>query len=394
MADEIEQTLDEQGHRFFRVGPEPAWHKLGTNISEAPTARRAMVLAGQDHSIDKVGPLWVPVPDYITPKPDLPEQEIRVLTDPATGQEFRFLVPKVEASTEEANIDRDSEDNGRLTIGPAAFATMRGEDGKVLGTVGKGYGVVEPLEMFTMFDRLLEVEGGVKFQSAGVLKGGRWVFMTAKLPQGIRVFGKETHDLYLFAVNSYDLSLSFTVGLSATEIVCANTAQAALAGTNSFWKLRHTGNVLDSVDEIRTQLGLSYQYAEKFQDAMERLASVKFDRRQYNRMIDQLYPDRKTDDKRRQELRKVLKASYGSTSVDDGLLRTGYGAYSVFTESREWAPAHFAGDGKRLPNSLWISKGRTEDDVRTEQAWFGNVASDRQFVFDYLADKAGIPTAA
>jgi phage/plasmid-like protein (TIGR03299 family) len=386
MGHEIEQTLDGQGHRFFRVGREPAWHQLGTNIEQAPNAEEAMRLAGQGYTVDKVGPLWVPLPPHIDPRP-MPQQTYRELVDPATGQTYRFAVPTVEHSTEE----EDREHGGRV-VGPAAFATMRGEDAKILGTVGKGYGVVEPLVAFNLFDRLLEVEGGVRFQSAGVLKGGKWVFLTAKLPRGIKVFGEDTHDLYLFAINSYDQSLSFTVGLSVTEIVCANTAQAALGNARSFWKLRHSANVLDSVDEVRTQLGLSYEYAEGFEQAMERLANTRFRKADYARMIAQLYPDRRGkdgDDKKRAELREVLIGAWGGTSVDDGLLPTAYGAYSVFTESREWAPAYNVGQKDKRPiNSLWIGKDRDEQDVRTTQAWFGNVAADRQQVFDYLNRRA------
>jgi phage/plasmid-like protein (TIGR03299 family) len=397
MADEIERTLDGTGHRFFRTGREPAWHQLGTNVAEAPNARAAMKLAGQEYTVDKVGPLWVPLPPHLDPSPDLEEQVLRVLYD-AEGKEHRFLVPKV--TNRPVDYDHDTDDGPPAkVVGPAAFATVRSEDAKVLGTVGKGYGVVEPLVMFDLFDRLLEVEGGVKFQSAGVLKGGNWVFMTAKLPENLKVFGQETHGLHLFAINSYDMSLSFTVGLSLIEIVCANTAQAALRnvhsdgrGMQSLWRNRHGSGVLDNVEEVKTQLGLTYQYAEAFQAHMEKLANTRFSRTDYQRMIFNLYPDRpgkEGDDKARTQLRDVLIASWGGTSVDAGLANTAYGAYSVFTESREWAPVHIAGKGdKRPPNSLWISKGRTEHDVRVEQATFGPLSQDRQHVFDYLNAKA------
>lgn len=406
MAHEIEETADGKGHRFFRHGRTPAWHQLGTNVAEAPNARAAMKLAGQEYTVDKVGPLWVPLPPHLDPSPDLAEQVLRTLQDPATGETYRFLVPKVTSRPQPADADAETDPDAPVSpgkiIGPAAFATIRSEDAKVLGTVGKGYGVVEPLVMFDMFDRLLEVEGGVKFQSAGVLKGGNWVFMTAKLPAGIKVFGQETHGLHLFAINSYDMSLSFTVGLTVTEIVCANTAQAALRNIHSasaqgetmrsFWRMRHGSGVLDNVEEIKEQLGLTYDYASQFEQAMEKLAKTKFSRTQYQRMVFDLYPDRpgkEGDDKARQELRDTLISTWGGTSVDAGLLDTAYGAYSTFTESREWGPVHVAGSGnKRPPNSLWISKGRTEPDVRVEQATFGNLASDRQYVFDYLTGKA------
>lgn len=60
------------------------------------------------------------------------------------------------------------------------FANVRMSDNQVLGIVGKDYRIVQNREAFAFTDKLLGNEG-VRYDTAGGLKGGRRVWMLARM---------------------------------------------------------------------------------------------------------------------------------------------------------------------------------------------------------------------
>lgn len=135
-------------YSFFSV-KEKAWHNLGQVVQEYPTSEEAIRFAGLDYEVEK-SPLFTKSNGLIENDDDI--------------------------------IMRDS----ALEV-PNYFANIRTDNNMVLGVVGKDYQIVQNREAFSFFDAIVGGGDGILYETAGVLVNGERIFITAKLPDYIRV---------------------------------------------------------------------------------------------------------------------------------------------------------------------------------------------------------------
>ena len=153
---------------FPGVGPAP-WHNLGTELIDLATAAEAIEVAGLDFTVVK--------------KP----------------------LKEVMESTHSAGKS-------------ARWATVRTDTGEVLGIVGGKYEPVQNRDAFTFFDRLVGTNDAI-YETAGVLGGGKRIWILAKLPGFIKVHNQDIVNKYLLLSNSHDGSsqFAFAVGSRFTQ---------------------------------------------------------------------------------------------------------------------------------------------------------------------------------
>lgn len=105
------------------------------------------------------------------------------------------------------------------------------------------YKIVQPVEYFEAFRDSLQANN-LRISSAGVLKGGRVVFVNAKFTEGgFDVLGIDRTDTYITMGGGYDGTLSSFGYLSDFRTVCWNTLSANLSkqGSNGrLFKVPHT----------------------------------------------------------------------------------------------------------------------------------------------------------
>jgi phage/plasmid-like protein (TIGR03299 family) len=111
---------------------------------------------------------------------------------------------------------------------PNYFANIRTDNNAVLG-VGKDYHIVQNKEAFNFFDAIVGGGEGILYETAGALGNGERIFITAKLPDYIRVGnGDDVTEKYIFLTTSHDGSGSITAAFTPIRIVCQNTLNASL----------------------------------------------------------------------------------------------------------------------------------------------------------------------
>lgn len=186
---------------------EVPWHGLGTMVAEAPTSKEALRLAGLDWKV-----------------------ESRPIFD-ANGQEI-----------------------------PGFVANTRDSDGQVLGVVTNKYRVVQNEEAFAFTDHL--IGGEVRYETAGSLRGGRQVWLLARMPAA-KVAGDEVEP-YLCFTNSHDCSSSVKVCMTPIRVVCNNTLNLALNSARRTWSMVHTGNISRKIMEAQQTLELADRYIKQF----------------------------------------------------------------------------------------------------------------------------------
>lgn len=220
MAHEIDTTTGRPA--VFTTGT-PAWHRLGVTVTDAQTSAEAIKLAGLDWNVEQ-WPLFARQGD-----------------------------------AERAVSDR--------------VANVRTDTNAVLGVVSPGYRPFQNREAFEFFDAVVQERLAV-FETAGSLKGGRHVWMLARLPQTLRAAPDDEVRPYVLLTNAHDGSRALRMIPTTVRVVCANTLHLALSGAGVAEGLTvyHSESLPRRVQEARDKLGIITRRVEEFGGQLATLA--------------------------------------------------------------------------------------------------------------------------
>lgn len=232
MAHELSFDSNGNAEAFFAM--KPAWHGLGTVLDHAPNSADAMIAANLDWQVSKV-PL---------------------------------------RTDEGADVD-------------GWYATVRRDTGAVLGVVSDKYRIVQNRHAFDFLDGLIS-DGELRYESAGALKGGRVVWLLARMPSDDEILPGDISRRYVLFSTSHDGSQAIHAIPTSVRVVCANTLRLA---TSTDKGLIHTGDMKQKL--LRAKQYLS-QFDEKFtlfRDNARLLATRSFTPEQSREYINALFPE-------------------------------------------------------------------------------------------------------
>src|SRR6187549_864073 len=227
-------------HSFFSV-KEKAWHGLGQIVQNYPTSSEALKFAGLNYVVSK--------------------EDIYTTSYNSDGQPMDFT-KRIKTH----------------------FATMRKDTGDVLGVVGKDYEIVQNKDAFTFFDSIVGGDG-IQYETAGALGKGERIFITAKLPDYIKVGNDDLVERYLFLTTSHDGFGSITAAFTPIRIVCNNTLNAAFRNCSNAIKIRHTSNVKERLEQAHKVMGILYKLSEYLETAFNQWSKVRIDDKQVMKLI-------------------------------------------------------------------------------------------------------------
>lgn len=219
---------------FYNLERGVPWHGLGTPVREALTSEEAFIAAGLDWSVEK---------------------------------EPLFLADGTQAKEH--------------------FAIVRTTDRSVLGVVGPDYTPFQNREAFAFVDALLGE--GCRYDTAGSLRGGKIVWVLARLPEDVEILGDKTEQ-YLCFSTAHDGSRAVTAVVTPVRVVCANTLSLALGRAQRKWSVRHTTGMSARVDEARRQLDLVRVYMRSLQEEADRMANTKMTDDEWVKLVEELLP--------------------------------------------------------------------------------------------------------
>jgi len=247
MAHNINYNEQTGKHSFFSV-KQKAWHGLGQIVSDYPTSAEAMEYAGLNFTVEK-RPLFTYDTENFTADPD-----------------NEIVIPEIEI--------------------PDYFATVRTDTEQPLGIVGNDYEVVQNIDAFSFFDSIVGGKDGILYETAGALgKNGERIFITAKLPDYIKVGRDDCIEKYLFLTTSHDTTESITIAFTPIRIVCQNTLNAALNNHVNCIKIRHTASATDKLKEAHKMLGISNQLSVELEAVFNRWARVRISDPELKKLI-------------------------------------------------------------------------------------------------------------
>ncbi len=278
-------------YSFFSV-KEKAWHGLGQIVEQYPTSEEAIKYAGLDYEVIK-SPLFT---------------QGRTISIGDSGE----LI--------EAND----------ILVPNSFATLRTDTNTPLGVVGTDYHIVQNREAFAFFDAIVGGGDGILYETAGTLGNGERIFITAKLPDYIRVGnGDDITEKYIFLTTSHDGSGSITAAFTPIRIVCQNTLNASLRNMSNVVRIKHTAGAKQRLENAHKVMGLANTLSNQLQDIFNNWTKVRVTDSEVRKLIQlALCPNKET-------LIQLEKGNYDEIStvfkntVDDAF------AYAMISDTQQ-----------------------------------------------------------
>jgi phage/plasmid-like protein (TIGR03299 family) len=194
--------------------------------------------------------------------------------------------PTSEEAIKEAQLDFDVlkkpnfiEVNGSKVSIHNSFSTVRTDTNTPLGiNLTSKYKVVQNVDAFKTFDTIVGSKQAI-FETAGALGNGEIIFITAKLPDYIKLPNKEDIvEKYLLLTNSHNGTSSLIIMLTPIRVVCNNTLSLALSGKSSHKiSLQHNSNIYNKLDNAAELLGLINLNFKEMEDVYHHMSNIKLD---------------------------------------------------------------------------------------------------------------------
>lgn len=226
------------------------------------------------------------------------------------------------------------------------FSTVRCDNWKILGEVGANYEVVQNREMFEFIDDVVG-RGEARFETAGALGQGGVIFMSLKLPDVIRFDnGDDIGENYLLLVSSHDGSKQIDVLFTSVRVVCQNTMNMALKGeAKRRISMKHTKNVRDNLNNLRTLLGIHRVYINTVSEAIGYLNNITVNRVKVNEVIaSTLFT--------KDEMQLVSRNFFSPNGIKEISTKK----YNEFNRTKDWIQKG-VGQDKYEGTALWVYNG-------------------------------------
>ena len=243
MAHNINYNEQTEKYSFFST-KEKAWHNLGQIISDYPTSAEAITHAGLDYEVEK-----------------------RKIFTPSSAE----IISGNEIIHDKIEV-------------PNYYSTVRTDNDAVLGVVGKDYQIVQNRDAFSFFDSIVGGDG-ILYETAGALGKGERIFITAKLPDYIRVGKDDLIEKYLFLTTSHDGSGSITAAFTPIRIVCNNTLNAAMNSKTNTVRIRHTSNAKQRLEQAHKVMGISDMLSAQMESIFNHWTKIQISDKEVKRLI-------------------------------------------------------------------------------------------------------------
>ena len=326
MAHEVES--------MFFAGEVP-WHGLGTAVPAEVTAAEAIKLAGLDWEV-AMSPLYT-----------------------------SFNKGGVDVQTW---VDQDEYQG-----------VVRTSDGSVLGVVGSQYKPIQNATAFSFFDGIVG-EGKAIYHTAGSLKGGKRIWILAKLPGDLVVANSDVVQKFLLLSTSHDGSMTLGMQLTPVRVVCANTLNVALRGQSERISIRHTANADERIAEAMRAVKLANDFYAAFNEKANLLAAARFSPAMMTELVTRLFPVKGKDaDETKIPAQLQTKRAEVVRLFDEGLGHDKIAgtAWAAVNAVAEYVDHH----AKRRGD---IEQAR---DSRLFHLWYGNSVDIKQRALEIVDDQ-------
>ena len=199
------------------------------------------------------------------------------------------------------------------------YVNVRDDNGMPLGIVGARYSIVQNIEAFSFMDSL--IGEGVRFEKAGMFKGGRAVWILARLPERYIMLGNEISP-YIVFINSHDGTGGVRAAVTPIRVICSNMLSLSMKRALRTWSVRHSGDMMGKLDTARDVLFKSAGYMDALKTETMELNGIELNSDEIKAIVDELIPitadmgERKQDN-RQDQRDDILQRFYEAPDLLD-----------------------------------------------------------------------------
>lgn len=233
------------GDAFAAVGYK-AWHDLGVVAPGGTSAAELLKLAKADfevfHAPNRTS---IDLPRYTETGEPIYVPGFR----DAQGNRVQQTHTLTAEDPNSRNVCRINPETGELEI---------------LGTTSPNYGIIQHKALFLEFAEALLGLTAPAVATAGVLFGGKQVFMCWKLPNEVSIDGQDDKfQFWMLARTSHDRSIPAQIAIVPVRTVCWNTSRWNMMHSVSKMSIRHIKNPSASLEQAKQALGIQNKYADE-----------------------------------------------------------------------------------------------------------------------------------
>lgn len=271
------------------------------------------------------------------------------------------------------------------------LANVRCDTREVLGVVGRGYRLFQNRQLFE-FLSALAADRLVSFHAAGVLRGGRKVWVVCRLPREFRAGsggsdgagGADVVRPYLLMANSHDGDGPPSMSAATVRDGCSNCFNLPVTG--GALSVRHHPNLGRDLAGARRDLGLIASRFEAFGRELAALSATPLPPPEAEEYFDAVLPavEGQREDPGRRKVLGRLRANYlreGFRSPRNGSGGTGGSAWGAFNAVSEWADHQRPFRGR---------DERARGEARLEAVWFGSSHRIKLAAYRHALGPAGL----
>lgn len=246
-----------------------------------------------------------------------------------------------------------------------AYELVRATDNAHLDVVGPSYVPVQNTEAFEFFNEFVE-KGSAKMETAGSLRGGKYVWGLANLGESFKLAGNDKVLGYVLVACPHQQGKSFVIKFTAIRVVCMNTLQMALRGAGGEFRMVHRKEFnKDMVEQAKETMGIAREQFAKFEELAKHLKAMKMSKQKAFETFALVYAragEKFTMDDAPEKVLRLMDIYEKAPGADPG---TGWGVLNAVTYYAD----HVA--------------SRTED-KRLTNAWFGKTGAQKERVLELL----------
>ena len=250
---------------------------------------------------------------------------------------------------------------GTGEVVPNHFATVRTDTGRSLGIVGNRYHVFQNQEGLGIMDAAAR-QGLIEYGNAGTFKGGRIVWMQAKL--GSFSVGPDEIGQFFLLATAHDGSGNTRILFTPTRVACLNTLMQALRN-DAGMTIRHTRSAEDKIKLAHVAIANARRYYGEFADAATVLYRKPMTGKGMRDFAERVFPSEEKPSARLEGIRARV--------ID--LFETGKGHYAI--RGTAWAAYNAVAE---YTDHFRATRG--EETNRLESAWLGSGAEIKRRAFE------------
>lgn len=254
------------------------------------------------------------------------------------------------------------------------YALVRNTDGKCLDVVGRHYRPVQNKDAFEFFNEFVQA-GKARMETAGSLRGGKYVWGLANLQSSFKLDGEDEVKGFLLVASPHESGKALIIKFTTVRVVCNNTLTLALRHSGSEFRMAHRNEFDNNMRErAKEVLGIAREQMAEFEENARKIKKMKMKRRDIIEVLANVYQPNASlkhiledvDKNTSPSMKRVLDVLEHAPGADP---ETGWGVLNAVTYYADHVASH--GQDKRLVN-----------------AWFGKTANHKLIVLDDLLRRA------